>query len=497
MRTAPDKRRILIGVQLLASALLVFARVSPAGEAAVADAPVASPATTLLDKVIELNLVQEPELDVAALKKEFTALINSARTAVAACESPRDKIKALNKVLLEDRKVSYLSNKYWRDATLAASVLRKQGNCLSTSTLYVLVGKSLNLPIRMVLVPRHAYARWDDGREKINIETTYGGAEMPDARYLSGVTQPAPDDIEKLGWGKSLDESHVVAELLAVAAGHRTGEGRIEDALKLLEQAQAAMPERRDIELRRYALMASIEGRRKLAREKVVAMLEDKQNPPSTGVQCEALIFLAHEAAGESDHGRERVLLLAAFARAPKSQQFAVLSSLAFCHRALKDFRGAVRYMELAEALDPENDNTLYCLAILQKNDGRLEDAIATIRRARKINPESWNLHIMEAGYLIFNGQRDEGMTLYKTLEMPRGDVEFWEIMQAWFMAASQQRDKFYAQFERAMAQARSPRILEWIDQDPDLDVYRSEKEFKDLVQKHRGRLLQDSAPKN
>jgi len=43
--------------------------------------------------------------------------------------------------------------------------------------LYVVVGAALELPIKLVLIPRHAYARWDDGRTRINIETTAAGAK--------------------------------------------------------------------------------------------------------------------------------------------------------------------------------------------------------------------------------------------------------------------------------------------------------------------------------
>ncbi|HYG76922.1 MAG TPA: tetratricopeptide repeat protein [Planctomycetota bacterium] len=480
----------------ICTALLLAALLAGSLRAGEPENAVIAPPESLLDQVIELNRIHEPELDAVALRTEFNALVEKARTALTPLKTPQEKVAALNKVLLTDRKVAYLSNKYWRDATLAASVLRAQGNCLSTSTLYVLIGKALDLPIKMVLVPRHAYARWDDGTVRINIETTYGGAELPDAHYLSGVRQPAPDDIEKLGWGRSLTDTQVIGELHAIAAGHRTGESRIEDAIVLLEKAIAAMPERRDLELRRYRLMSTLPGRRLLARQKVIQVLQDGKNPLPSGVQCDALVFLAQEAAAEGDYQQERTLLLGAFARAPKSDQLHVLSSLAFCHRSMKDYRGAVRYMELASALDPDNDSTLYNLAILQKNDGRLDDALTTIRRARKINPESWNLHIMEAGYLIFAGKREEGMKLYETLEKPRADVEFWEIMQTWFMAASQQREKFYTQFERALSLARSPRILEWIEQDPDLDVYRNETEFKDLVAKHRPRLLQEGEKK-
>ena len=483
-------------VPLLLCALCVLCGSLFSGEAAVAtppaEAPLIAAPVTLFDRIVELNRsVQEPELDPAKLRDEFSKLIERAKTALVDKTTPEQKIAALNAVLLSDRKVEYLSNKYWRDSTLAASVLRGKGNCLSTSTLYVLAGQALGLPIKMVLIPRHAFARWDDGTTRINIETTSGGKCYPDSEYLSRWSQPGADDIEWLGWCKSLDENSVYAELLLTSAGHRVGESKLDEALKLMDQAIVNLPNRSDIALRRCALMAEITGRRDEARAQVLLMLYDqKEHPLPASVETEALMYLARDAAGESDHQRERYYLMAAFARAPKSEQLHVLSSLAFCHRALKDYQGAVRYMELAVMLDPQSDSTLYNLAILQKNAGRLADAIGTIRRARKINPESWNLHILEAGYLILNGERDEGMKLYDTLEKPRADEEFWDIMQAWFFAASAQRDKFYPQFEKALSQAHSTRILEWIDQDPDLDVYRNEEEFKAAVEKHRKRLL-------
>src|SRR5262245_40557729 len=101
-----------------------------AGEAAVIDAPpVAAPVTaTLFDRIAELNRsVQEPELDPVKLREEFSKLMERAREALKGAATPEEKVAALNKVLLADRKVEYLSNKYWRDSTLAASVLRSRG----------------------------------------------------------------------------------------------------------------------------------------------------------------------------------------------------------------------------------------------------------------------------------------------------------------------------------------------------------------------------------
>ncbi|MCX7806489.1 MAG: hypothetical protein N3A38_15080, partial [Planctomycetota bacterium] len=113
-----------------------------------------------------------------------------------------------------------------------------------------------------------------------------------------------------------------------------------------------------------------------------------------------------------------------------------------------------------------------------------------TIRRALKINPESWNLKMIEAGYMVLKGQREEGIRRFEEIQRPRGDVEFYESMVAWFYAVSRQRDKFYAQLEKALTIAHSTHILVWIEQDEDLDHYRNEPEFKELVARHRDRLL-------
>ena len=165
-------------------------------------------------------------------------------------------------------------------------------------------------------------------------------------------------------------------------------------------------------------------------------------------------MYLARDAAGSGNHKKERDYLLSAFVEAPKPMQTGVLSELAFCLRALKDYHGAVRYMELAAAIQPDDASSLYNLAILQKNAGDLKGSLATIEAALKVlNPESWNLLILQAGYLIADGQMERGMNQYETLERPRADEEFWEIMQSWFWAAVPgTRRSFYLQFTRARA---------------------------------------------
>jgi regulator of sirC expression with transglutaminase-like and TPR domain len=481
-------------VPLLTAIALLAWRASAAETLALpAKAQPAAPAVVepseLFKKILELNRIQEPELDVPRAQQASADLIAKARDPIEKAATPAEKIAALNKALLADRQVSYLSNIYWRDASLAASLLRNKGNCLSTSTLYLLAGEALHLPIHMVLIPHHAFVRWDDGQTRINIETTNDGACISDNDYLNVQTRTDPEDAVRLRWGQSLEPNEALAELVSVAAQHRLGQNDIPAALELLDRAIKLAPSRTDIWLNRCAVLLDIPEHHQEALRELLTLVRVAYRPAPT-VATGALELLAHDAAARGDHAQERTFLLQAFVKAPRPMQVSVLSSLAFCLRALRDYQGGVRYMELAVALEPEDNAMLYNLAILQKNSGDLAGSLKTIDRALALNPESWNLQILKAGYSWAAGKKDEAQALYAKLQRPRAEEEFWEIMQAWYFAATQQRDKFYPQFQRSLETAFSPQIFEWIDQDPDLDYLRGDEQFKTLVAKHRERLV-------
>jgi hypothetical protein len=60
---------------------------------------------------------------------------------------------------------------------------RRRGTCVSMPMLYVAIGWRLGYPIKLVQVPTHVFARWDDDKERINIEATGYGASYPDSHY--------------------------------------------------------------------------------------------------------------------------------------------------------------------------------------------------------------------------------------------------------------------------------------------------------------------------
>jgi tetratricopeptide (TPR) repeat protein len=448
-------------------------------------------ATSLFDRVLRLQHVQEPELDDQAMRTAFDALVATTRTALMPAMDVESRIAVLNRTLLAEREVAYLSNQYWRDSTLAASLLRKQGNCLATSTLYVLIGERLDLPIRMVVVPGHAFVRWDDGAVRRNIETTAGGGMISDADYLYRQSQCDPADVEVLGWGKSLTSDEFYAELVDCAAQHRIGQAQLEEAKALLDEAERLTPARSDRLLAHIQLRADMSKNRAVLRLELGRLLEHGNPPPS--VATGALMMLAEDAAGRGDIEGQRRLLMMAFREAPKSALQTVLRALAFCCRTLRDTKSARRYMELALVLTPDGSPTLaedlYNYAILQKNDRDLDGAIATVRRGRALNPESWNLQMLEAGYLMLAGKREEAAAIRSTIVKPRGEEEFWRSMEAWYLAVSGEHEAFLSKLGEVLEQTNSLDTIVWIDQDEDLDPYRQNPRFLDLLRIHRERL--------
>ena len=68
----------------------------------------------------------------------------------------------------------------------------------------------------------------------------------------------------------------------------------------------------------------------------------------------------------------------------------------------------------------------------------------------------------------------------------------FYRDMLAWSFAVTEQREKFFDQFKRLLAEADDLGTFSWISQDADLDPYRNDPRFKPLVDKHRERVCRE-----
>jgi tetratricopeptide (TPR) repeat protein len=227
----------------------------------------------------------------------------------------------------------------------------------------------------------------------------------------------------------------------------------------------------------------------------MAAMLK-RPLPPSLATSV--LLRLASQDSAAGNHDKELRELFNAYRIAPKTSERDVLSMLSTCYRSLRDTHAAVCFQALAVASEAQGTlaqaSDLYDMAIMQKDDGHIDQALNTIERALQINAESWNLRVLKAGYLAQSGQREEGMALFATIQPPRVDTEFYDCMHAWFLCVTKQEAAFFEQLKAALDRANSLWVITWIDQDTDLAAYRHDPRFVAITEAYRRRVVGASA---
>jgi hypothetical protein len=60
---------------------------------------------------------------------------------------------------------------------------KRTGTCSSLPTFSIAVGRRLGYPLKLVRVPNHTFFRWDDDREKFNVQHTASGSDLRSDEY--------------------------------------------------------------------------------------------------------------------------------------------------------------------------------------------------------------------------------------------------------------------------------------------------------------------------
>jgi hypothetical protein len=68
------------------------------------------------------------------------------------------------------------------------------GTCASMPVMYVAIGRRLGYPMKLVAAKEHLFCRWDDGKDRFNIEgATNGGIDYPPDDYYRTWPKPLTD----------------------------------------------------------------------------------------------------------------------------------------------------------------------------------------------------------------------------------------------------------------------------------------------------------------
>jgi|GEM_PF-6614718 len=167
-----------------------------------------------------------------------------------------------------------------------------------------------------------------------------------------------------------------------------------------------------------------------------------------------------------------------------EAMEWLFLSDIAANYRAMRDFTNAEIYANRAIEQNASDPGALFSLAIMQKNNQRLDQAIKNLRKAESISegPTKLDIQLALAGYLFLAGQKAEGEKKFADIKDAVENNTLYATNLAWYRAVVGPKDAFYIAFERALQLDTTGNIFQWIDAEVDLDKYRGEEKFKQLM---------------
>ena len=208
------------------------------------DFPSQMPAASLLDGLIAVARILDPACDPEGVRREIKRLAEAVRAKAKAGATPTGTLYALNEVFFQAEGFSRdgadptgeSPEGYAADRVLKS----RKGSTFALAGLYAAAAGELGLPVYPVVTPYHAFARYDDGTETINIETSEAGGEFDDEVYAVGYGLRKMPSAAAL---KSKATRELLAAHLAELGGMARTAGSAEKAAAAAKAALALDPD--------------------------------------------------------------------------------------------------------------------------------------------------------------------------------------------------------------------------------------------------------------
>jgi len=135
-----------------------------------------------------------------------------------------------------------------RDTFLNGIVERRVGVCSSLPAIFVAVGRRLGYPLYYVHTKGHSFVRWDDGKERFNVETTRSFFTTPhDDYYERWPYRISKQDQADFGYLKNQTPQQMLAGFLQDRCACLYASGRVKEGNQAFEAAAALTSEYRGI----------------------------------------------------------------------------------------------------------------------------------------------------------------------------------------------------------------------------------------------------------
>ncbi len=123
---------------------------------------------------------------------------------------------------------------------------RRMGTCASLPALYVAIGRRLGYPLKLVPTQNHLFVRWEDSRERFNVDATGRGMNMHDDNHYRQWPMPISRETEQeFGYLKSMNATDELTAFLSLRGACLMAAGRAEEAIAAQEAALRFSPQSR------------------------------------------------------------------------------------------------------------------------------------------------------------------------------------------------------------------------------------------------------------
>ena len=445
------------------------------------------PEISLFDEALTVSKQLDPDTDPDACRRAFNDLAVKIRASLDAAKAkdpeqaltPEATVAVLNQEILLGREVSYISNKYWRDSIFTSALLKNRGNCASTALLYYLLGQELKLPIVMTFLPEHAFARWDDGKTVINIETTNKGIALTNEKLMQRYDL-SQEDLEPNRFLITLTDTQIRAHMRSLWSSVLYSLDRRDEAWKFLDAARASDPECPTL-LLQEASYRMREGQI----EKAKAIFDTiTKNASGPWAQASSKISYAAylEMRGKIDEALE--LLRADFNAAPQGMKIQMAKLVGLLYRHKRDFEQAIPFYVFVAQNRPDEKNIAGLGSVLSEARHN-EEAVRMYEQALKMNPESFYSQLELAVLYDRVGNKEKGKAMFAKLEEPRDNKLHWHRCMAFYFANVKDEDKMIEHMTSALKMDASGDTYQYFIREQDMDLYRDHEAFKALMAKN------------
>jgi len=442
---------------------------------------------SLFEEALTMSRYFDPGTDANACRKAFSGIVEKIRADLKTAgitvgnreEKRKEIIGLLNRHLLTDRKVSYLSNKYWRDSLFTAALMRGKGNCLATSLLYHLVAQELKLPIGMQYVPEHVLVSWEHPEAPLYIETTAGGEfrQRKDILERYGLKEV---DLKPNGYLTPLTPKQLRAKLHHIWSNMLYSMGNRPEARRLLAKARSAWPDNPSFRLSEAGFLQQT-GEIDKARKVYLALFRENNGPfiKTTAARVWSGFLTSR---GRIDEALN--VLTRHWQDAPLYHKVEMIDQIGELYRHKRDWEKAIQFHQLHARLDP-GESSFNSLGSVLTEAHRDPEAIKAYERALGYNPENFFTRVILAGLYERSGDKEKGRAFFAAIKEPREHKGTWYCALVWYYANIKEEEKLVENMRLALELDRGGHVYQYFIREPDLDPYRERPAFKALMDAH------------